>query len=284
MKILITGATGFIGNHIINTLLKEGNDTIVATSSNIKKAQGCHWFNKIDYIAYDFNTPITENLYDLFYQPDVVIHLSWGDVSNCKSESHINTHLMNNYYVIRNLIHHGLNNIVIAGTCLEYGVNGYLSEEMITQPSSAYGIAKDSLRKFLENLQKEYPFHLRWARLFYMYGQGQSERSLLSLVDSAIKNNDKVFNMSGGEQLRDYKHVEDVAKDLIFLAKLEGHSDIINCCSGVPISVRRLVEEHLTKYNSSLTLNLGYYPYVDYEPMAFWGDNRKLQQLKKTRK
>ncbi len=281
MKILVTGATGFIGNHVINILLEMSNDTIIATSSHLENARHDDWYDHVEYIPYDITSQSTEDLFHFFQEPDVVIHLSWGDLSNCKHENHLKEHLFNNYQFITNLVQHGLKDIVISGTCLEYGVNGSLSEEMLTQPSSTYGIAKDSLRKFVEALQKEYTFHYRWARLFYMYGEGQSERSLLSLVDKAIANGDTQFNMSGGEQLRDYMHVKEVAKDLIFLAKLNHYSGIVNCCSGKPISVRRLVEEHLETKKYTLKLNLGHYPYVDYEPMAFWGNNTKLTQLKK---
>ncbi len=54
---------------------------------------------------------------------------------------------------------------------------------------------------------------------------------------------------------------------------------IINCCSGKPISIRNLVENYLKKHNNAIKLNLSFYPYPDYEPMAFWGDNTKLKKI-----
>ncbi len=52
---------------------------------------------------------------------------------------------------------------------------------------------------------------------------------------------------------------------------------IINCCSGVPVSIRKLAENYLKKKRKNIRLNFGYYPYPDYELMAFWGDNKKLK-------
>ena len=95
-------------------------------------------------------------------------------------------------------------------------------------------------------------------------------KSILSQLDTAIENGDSVFNMTGGEQLRDYLPVEAVAQQLLdlFLSRKEG---TYNICSEKPISVRRLVEERIRERSSAIKLNLGYYPYPEEEPMAFWG-------------
>ncbi len=156
-----------------------------------------------------------------------------------------------------------------------------LSEEINTNPSNSYAIAKDTLRKLTEELKKNYEFSFKWIRLFYMYGEGQSKSSLLSLVDNAIKNGDGEFNMSKGEQLRDYLSIEDVALNISQISKQNNVNGIINCCSGKPTSVRKLVESYLDEKEYKLKLNLGYYPYSAHEPMAFWGNTEKLQSIKK---
>ena len=111
---------------------------------------------------------------------------------------------------------------------------------------------------------------MKWARLFYMYGEGQSEKSILSLLDKAIADADEYFNMSGGEQLRDYLPIEKVAQKLIKIYECDREGNF-NICSGEPISIRFLVENRIKECGSSIKPNLGFYPYVDYEPMAFWG-------------
>ena len=281
MKILITGATGFIGNHLVKELLKDTKNEIIATSRDIEKAKKYEWFSRLKYISYDLNSQEELNLFEYFDKPDKVIHLAWDGLPNYNDLIHIEKNLFNNYNFIKNIISNGLKDITITGTCFEYGlINGCLNEELKTNPSNSYGIAKDSLRKFIEELKKQYDFNYKWIRLFYIYGEGQGEKSLIALLDKAIQNGEKEFNMSGGEQLRDYLNIKDVVKNILLIANQTLYSNqIINCCSGKPISIRQIVENHLDKKNYSMKLNLGYYPYPTYEPMAFWGDNRKLQKV-----
>lgn len=281
MKILITGATGFIGNHLVKELLKDTKNEIIATSRDIEKAKKYEWFSRVKYISYDLNSQEELNLFEYFDKPDKVIHLAWDGLPNYNDLIHIEKNLFKNYNFIKNIISNGLKDITITGTCFEYGlINGCLNEELKTNPSNSYGIAKDSLRKFIEELKKQYDFNYKWIRLFYIYGEGQGEKSLIALLDKAIQNGEKEFNMSGGEQLRDYLNIKDVVKNILLIANQTLYSNqIINCCSGKPISIRQIVENHLDKKNYSMKLNLGYYPYPTYEPMAFWGDNRKLQKV-----
>ena len=110
-----------------------------------------------------------------------------------------------------------------------------------------------------------------------MYGKGQGPNSLLSQLDNALLNGDTIFNMSGGEQQRDYLPVEKVGAYVVKIALQNKLTGIINCCSGNPITVKEFVEKYLKYQQQSIRLNLGYYPYADYEPMRFWGDDKKLK-------
>ena len=240
MKILITGATGFIGNHLLKELLKDTKNEIIATSRDIEKAKKYEWFSRVKYISYDLNSQEELNLFEYFDKPDKVIHLAWDGLPNYNDLIHIEKNLFKNYNFIKNIISNGLKDITITGTCFEYGlINGCLNEELKTNPSNSYGIAKDSLRKFIEELKKQYDFNYKWIRLFYMYGEGQGEKSLIALLDKAIQNGEKEFNMSGGEQLRDYLHIQEVVSNISKIA-LQNKIDnqVINCCSGKPISIR----------------------------------------------
>ena len=86
----------------------------------------------------------------------------------------------------------------------------------------------------------------------------------VSPLSIAIDNGDTVFNMSGGEQLRDYLPIEDVVQQLYDLHESR-RNGTFNICSGRPISIRYLVEKRIKERSADIELNLGYYPYSDYE-------------------
>jgi len=206
--------------------------------------------------------------------------LAWEGLPNFKELFHLERNLPNNYYFLKNMVENGLGKVVVTGTCLEYGMqSGELKEDLETKPDNPYALAKDCLRKFLEQLQKKIDFDLKWIRLFYMYGKGQSPNSILSQLEVALEGGGKIFNMSGGEQLRDCLPIERVAEYIVKISMQDKVTGVINCCSGEPISIRRLAENYLAEKNKNIELNLGYYPYPDYEPMAFWGSREKLNKI-----
>lgn len=276
MKILVTGATGFVGRHVVNELLRHEHH-VVATSRDQDKASTFEWFPHVQYIPCDLNWE-QENFFQFFQQPDLLIHLAWEGLPNYKDLFHFETNLFSNYRFLKNMIEHGLTSLVVTGTCFEYGMqSGALSEDMEARPDNPYGLAKDTLRKFLEQLQKNIDFELKWVRLFYLHGKGQSPNSILSQLDKALQNDETSFNMSEGEQLRDYLPVEKASEYIVKIAMQNKVYEIINCCSGIPVSIRDLVENYLKKKQKNIRLNLGFYPYPDYEPMAFWGDDKKMR-------
>jgi nucleoside-diphosphate-sugar epimerase len=212
--------------------------------------------------------------------PDVLFHLAWAGLPNYKSAHHVEAELPAQHAFLKGLVQSGLRNLVVTGTCFEYGMrSGRLSEDMEPAPANPYGMAKDGLRRQLESLQQDRPFALTWARLFYIHGEGQSENSLFSQLKRAVERGDKAFNMSGGEQVRDYLPVVDVARLLVSLAMKKGGHGVVNVCSGKPITVRQLVEGWIRDNHWTIDLNLGHYPYPDYEPMEFWGDPSKLNSI-----
>ncbi len=280
MKILVTGATGFIGRHLIPELINRGHEIIAAGLEDKNNLQ-FPWLDKVRYIQYDLNES-NDNCYDRLQRPDRLIHLCWAGLPNYQELFHLEKNLFNSYFFIKQLVLSGVKDITVLGTCFEYGLQeGCLSEEMETRPVNPYGLAKDCLRKFLQELNIKQQFNLKWVRLFYLYGAGQNKNSILELLKKALENNDAVFNMSGGEQQRDYLPVEKAAEYIAKIALKDDFSGIVNCCSGNPVSIRSLVENYLQDNHKSIKLNLGYYPYPDYEPMAFWGNNDKLQKIVK---
>ncbi|MGF7218565.1 dTDP-6-deoxy-L-talose 4-dehydrogenase (NAD+) [Spirosoma lacussanchae] len=279
--VLVTGATGFVGRHVLDHLLTIDGIRVVATARAEPDLTQSPWLRSVPYIPFDMATdPSDTDLFDRLGRPDAVIHLAWPGLPDYRSPRHVDTYWLQQYRFLTNLISHGLTNLTVTGTCLEYGLqSGSLAEDLPTQPTTAYGLGKDTLRKALDQFLTGRAVSFKWLRLFYMYGAGQNPRSLLSQLETAALRGDSVFNMSGGEQLRDYLPVTDVARYIVKAALQTRVTGPINCCSGQPVAVRTFVERFMQERGYMLTLNLGHYPYPDYEPMAFWGTNQKLLTL-----
>lgn len=273
MRIAVTGATGFIGRHVLNELSSRGIEAIAVLRPKAAPAPELPCTSLVQLDIQD--TP--SNAFELMGRPDGLIHLAWGGLPHYRSQHHFEQELPAQYRFLKTLVASGLRNLLVAGTCFEYGMqSGPLNESMEPRPGNPYGFAKDTLRCQLGFLKLLHPFNLVWARLFYLYGQGQPENSLFPQLSQAVARGDAVFDMSGGEQLRDYLPVSEVARAIVSLALREANIGIVNICSGHPISIRRLVEGWIRENGWNIALNLGRYPYPDYEPMAFWGDRSKL--------
>ena len=267
---MVTGATGFVGQHLIPLLLKI-NFHFIATTRNLKKASKFSWYKSVKFIETDFVKNKKINIKEDFG----LIHLAWQDLPNYDSSFHLEVNFPKSYNFIKSLVERGVSKVLVTGTCFEYGFkSGPIAPTTAPDPQNSYAIAKNRLHKQLHLLSKKNSFCFQWARLFYMYGKGQGKNSIISQLDRAIDNNENIFNMSGGKQIRDYLPVETVAEQLMEI--YTGHrSGTYNVCSGNPISVLDLVKRHIKKRGAKLTLNLGHYPYNDYEPMKFWGLKNK---------
>jgi nucleoside-diphosphate-sugar epimerase len=272
----VTGASGFVGRAVLRALVDRGVDVVAVTREGRRLAD---FEGRARIVEGDVSNP-ESRFCDILLGQDVLLHLAWDGLPNYRSLHHFETELPKHFHFLKELVCSGLKTIVVTGTCFEYGMqNGELSETLNCRPANPYGFAKDTLRRQLEFLQTRYPFNLTWARLFYMYGEGQSAKSIYSLLSAAVSRGDSHFDMSGGEQIRDYLHVNDVASSVVQLSVLKQNLGVVNVCSGTPRSMRRLVESWLTKNNWKIELRLGRCPYPDFEPFAFWGNAEKLHAL-----
>jgi nucleoside-diphosphate-sugar epimerase len=282
MNILITGATGFIGKNVVN-YIENSPHKIIVSSSDESKLKKIFKNRNVKIIPFDIYENQNEdlNLLELFSYPDKLIHLAWKGLPNYQEPFHMTENLVKDFNFLSNLIHNGLKDVTITGTCFEYGMlQGELDESMPTNPTNYYALAKDTLRRMLEIHQTQYSFNLKWVRLFYVYGDGQNNTSLIPQLERALNNSEQVFNMSLGEQIRDYLPVTVAAKNIVDIALQSDITGIINNCSGAPVKVLDFVKDYLKSNNKYINLNLGYYPYTPLEPMAFWGSNQKLKKLK----
>jgi nucleoside-diphosphate-sugar epimerase len=272
VKVAVSGASGFIGRHVVAALERSGREpTLWVRPSSQVPAAARHRVVRVD-VLYP-----PAQLFELLGCPDALIHLAWGGLPNYQSLHHYEQELPAHYRVLKELVRDGLENLVVAGTCFEYGMqSGPLAETMDALPANPYALAKDTLRRELQQLQGELPFAMTWARLFYLHGEGQAATALLPQLRQAVATGKASFAMSGGEQLRDYLAVEEAADHLVALAAKRREHGVVNVCSGRPVSVRSLVEGWIAANEWPIGIDLGRYPYPAHEPMAFWGDSAKL--------
>lgn len=273
MRVAVTGAAGFIGRHVVKVLAEFPVQVVVVVR---RPHEEFHEFENVEMLIMDISSA-DNNCYDLMGRPDVLIHLAWDGLPNYKSLHHFEVELPLHYSFLKKMILGGLPALFAAGTCFEYGMqSGELGANLKTYPANPYGFAKDVLRKQLQYLQGEVFYKLNWGRIFYTYGEGQAQSSLYAQISKAVMDGKKTFNLSGGEQIRDYLSIEQLAEK-IALCAISGRNDgAINICSGKPLTVRSLVEGWVRDRGWQIKLNFGHYPYPDYEPMEFWGGNEIL--------
>jgi nucleoside-diphosphate-sugar epimerase len=273
MKIAITGASGFLGRHLLPVLLQHSVDIVALTRDPSLLSE---WNNAIQILPFDLDNGLV-NPFEECGSPDCLIHLAWEGLGNYRSLDHFERQLPVHYQFLKQMITAGLPALFVAGTCFEYGLcEGALGEDIPTEPVLPYAYAKDALRRQLQLLQQKFKFSLCWGRVFYLYGEGQAKNSLYTQLMEALDGQQKSFNMSGGEQLRDYLPVESLVNVIAELALKRADSGPVNLCSGAPISIRRLVEGWVKSREAQIKLNLGHYPYPDYEPMGYWGNRGRL--------
>jgi nucleoside-diphosphate-sugar epimerase len=276
LKVAVTGASGFIGRHVLRELARHSVEVTAVTRDAAKLA---NVGKDVRVVELDIGSPHADD-YERLNRPDVLIHLAWDGLPNYYSLHHFELELPRQYLFLKGLIEAGLPSLLVTGTCFEYGMqSGILSEKLLPLPCNSYGYAKDALRRQLVFLQGKYSFAFTWARLFYMYGEGQHKRSLYEQIREAVLRGDKVFNMSGGKQLRDYLPVCEVARMIVMMAMRHCGVGVVNICAGKPISIRELVEQWVRENDWHIELNFGHYPYPDYEPMEFWGERRRLDSF-----
>ena len=140
MKILVTGANGYIGSKVVKQLLDDAAE-VIATDFDNKNIDNRAKFVKVN--IFEDN----DNWYSYFDKPDVCLHMAWRDGFVHNSNAHM-MDLSNHYKFITNLIDNGLNTIAIMGSMHEVGYHeGAIDENTPCKPLSQYGIAKNTLRE-----------------------------------------------------------------------------------------------------------------------------------------
>ena len=277
--IIISGYQGSLGQGISNYLLNHSPHTLTGfgrSPLNIPlKNQRC------SYLTASLKS-VTETWPVEFESAEVLIDLAWEHLNNYHHPSHLSEQMEQHAQFIEKGLKKGIRHVVVAGTCYEYGLQeGELFESMDCKPELPYARAKSKLLNHLTDLQKHYRFTLVWPRIFYLFGPLQGRKNLYSSLMESIVSKAASFNMSGGQQIRDFLFPEEMFEKFS-QCSLQNHvTGPINICSGKPISLLNKIQNLLNEHNSSLQLNTGVFPYPDYEPMQCWGSLVKLKSALK---
>ena len=271
-KVLVTGANGYIGRHVVEQLLNMGADVLAADFS----------FDGVDERAQRVETPIFSGLEDIYEQmgkPDVCIHLAWRNGFVHNADSHIED-LPNHYTFLKNMIEGGLKHVVVMGTMHEVGYwEGAIDENTPTNPLSLYGIAKNALRQMGELLAKKSEVCFQWTRGYYIIGDDIKSNSIFSKIVQAEQAGNKKFPFTTGKNLYDFISLEELAKEIACVSLQTEVNGIINCCTGKPVSLAEQVESFIKEHNFKIRLEYGAYPDRAYDSPGVWGDAKKIQQI-----
>lgn len=209
-----------------------------------------------------------------------MVLLSWPGLPNYQEPFHVTRNLPACVDLIEQLVAAGLQRLVVAGTCYEYGLqNGPLKEDQCTDPVNCYAIAKDSLRRVIASRYDQQELQWCWSRIFYPFGTGQNPNSLLSSLLKAMEAGEDFFPMGSGRQVRDFIDVQEVAHQLLTLVLHQDAGGIYNTGSGIPRSVLEMAEEVVAFHGGNIRLKRGFYPDRSDEPLAFWAYIEKFKAL-----
>lgn len=276
MRVAVTGASGFVGQHVLRAMRTTDADIVAVLRPDSARSVEVHGIEVV-FMDLAHGSP---DAFDRIGRPDTLIHLAWGGLPHYQSQHHIDIELPIQQAFLESCIRSGLKHLVVSGTCFEYGLqSGELHEGLPVNPNTLYGKAKDALRRDLERLQVQHGFELTWLRLFYLYGAGQAASSLYSQLSTAVNKGDMTFDMSPGDQVRDFLAADEAAKIIVELALRTKSNGIFNVCSGEPITVIDRTRKWLDDWHADIELRTGIRQRPDYEPFAFWGSRKKLDGL-----
>lgn len=274
MRVAVTGASGFLGRHVVRALRARGASVIA-----ISRHPDVPLDDEVTPCTLDI-TDATADTLDRIGNPDALLHLAWGGLPHYRSMHHLERELPAHSRFLESCIRAGLTKVLVAGTCLEYGMqSGELTETSPCNPVTAYAEAKCALHRSLLKLRNHHDFSLGWLRLFYVFGSGQAPSSLYAQLRAAADSGARSFDMSAGKQVRDFLAIEKAAAYMTTLTMNPLDADVINICSGNPVTVLDMVRAWLRDWNVEMRLNCGIFPYPDYEPLEFWGDSHLLRKL-----
>lgn len=272
MKVLVTGANGYIGRHVVKALLDKGHD-VIACDIRLDDVDSRAKVITVNLFG-DVN-----NIFERLDCPDVCIHMAWRDGFVHNSQNHIGD-LSSHYRFLTAMIDGGLRHLAVMGTMHEVGYwEGAIDENTPCKPLSMYGIAKNALRQAMMTYCKDKECKLYWLRAYYILGDDMRNHSIFAKLLQADMNGQKLFPFTSGKTKYDFITVGELAEQIALASTQEIVTGIINCCSGNPVSLADKVEQYIREHCLSIKLDYGKYPDRPYDSPIVYGDPRKINEI-----
>lgn len=271
MKILVTGANGYLGQGIVKKILDAGHEVIASdfSAANIDsraKIRVCNLFE-------------IENPYEYFGEPDVLLHLAWRDGFVHFSDAHIDD-LPKHYHFIKTMIEEGVPQVAIMGTAHEIGFyEGAIRETTPCNPTTPYGISKNALRNLVGEMAAKKGILFQWLRGYYIVGNSEFGNSIFSKITAAQKAGKKEFPFTTGQTQFDFLDYEDFCAQVAAVVSQREVNGIVNICSGHPEKLADRVERFIRENHYDIKLAYGAYPDRPYDSKALWGSDEKISKI-----
>lgn len=276
MKVLVTGASGFIGTPVTRCLLERGHDVIVMTRDRGRLTRLGESVLHVEVVCGDLCGPELERLLH-GVKPDLCIHLAWDVTPSTYVSSPQNLVMLEaSLRLARWLASHHCARMVGVGTCFEYQPSdSALSEESPAVPQTLYGAAKLAAHDVLLRFGHSAGMQVAWPRLFYQFGPEENERRFVPSIIRTLLDG-KHVEMNPGHQIRDYLHVADVAAAIVAVAESD-LTGAVNIGSGQPRTLREIVDTLAGIIGVAHRVDYGAREYGSGEPMRLYADNRRLR-------
>lgn len=271
MKVLVTGANGYLGSGIVKELLNRGV-TVVATDRTLDRVDS----RAIKKPADLFNV---DSPFEFFDAPDVLLHLAWRDGFVHNSDAHLED-LPKHVTFIKQILDGGLRHLAVMGSMHEVGFfEGSIHADTPCHPETMYGIAKNALREACELLVDSKSTKFQWLRGFYIVGTTKYGSSIFAKIVQAEEQGKTEFPFTSGKNQYDFLNYSEFCRSVALTVTQSTVNGIINISSGTPQKLSERVEQFITENNFNIRLQYGAYPDRPYDSKAIWGDNSKLRQI-----
>ena len=274
MKILVTGAGGYLGTGVVRQLCGDGLEVVAASRSNADFIDPRAAVKLCDIFS-------VEDPFEFFDRPDVILHMAWRNGFVHNDPSHIDD-LPLHYSFLKKLIEGGVKRVAVMGSMHEVGFfEGSLKENTPTHPETLYGISKDALRNITKLLCSNASIPFQWLRGYYIVGNSEAGCSIFSKITSAEKEGRDKFPFTYGINQWDFIDYDEFCKQTAAAVEQDAVTGIINICHGRPEKLADRVERFIQENGFKIRLDYGKFPDRPYDSKAVWGDNGKIQDIMK---